>query len=155
GVNVSGLPTPLPGPGLKQSIQASLPDPPSHEALLYLWLRGDQEGRETVVKAPALPTPPAPAQTATTVTSSAERSFAGQAITLLAKVNPPEAGGSVKFMHGPTCIGTAALNAGQATLTTWSLAPGSKTITAVYTGDGNHAGSTSPALIQTVEKRAT
>ncbi|HYZ86317.1 MAG TPA: Ig-like domain-containing protein [Bryobacteraceae bacterium] len=74
---------------------------------------------------------------------------------MLARVNPPAATGSVKFMDGPTCIGTEPLNAGQATLTTSNLAPGSKTITAVYTGDGNHAGSTSPALIHTVEKRAT
>jgi hypothetical protein len=155
GVNVSSLPTPLPGPGLKQSIQVSLPDPPAHDSLLYIWLRGDQEGRETVIKAPALPAPPEMAPTATSITSSAERSFAGQAITLLAKVNPPAATGSVKFMDGPTCIGTVTLNAGQATLTTSDLAPGSKTITAVYTGDGNHAGSNSPALIQTVEKRAT
>jgi hypothetical protein len=155
GLNVSGLPAPLPGPGLKQSIQLNLPDAPAHEALLYVWLRGDQEGRETAIKAPVLPAPPAIAQTATTLTSSAERSFAGQAITLLAKVNPPAATGTVRFMDGPTCLGTAALNAGQATLTTSNLAPASKAITAVYSGDGNHAGSASPALMQTVEKRAT
>src|SRR5215471_17540898 len=152
GVNVSGLPTPLPGPGLKQSVQASLPEPLARESLLYVWLRGDQEGRETTIKAPA---PPAITPTATTLTSSAERAFAGQAITLLAKVNPSAATGTVKFMDGPTCIGTATLNTGQATLTASNLPPGSKAIAAVYSGDTNHAGSTSPALTQTVEKRAT
>jgi hypothetical protein len=155
GVNVSGLPTPLPGPGLKQSIQVSFPESPAHDSSLYIWLRRDQEARESVIKAPPLPAPPATAPTATSITSSAERSVAGQAIALLAKVNPSAATGSVKFMDGPASIGTATLNAGQASLTTSNLAPGSKTITAVYTGDGNHGGSTSPALTQTVEKRAT
>jgi hypothetical protein len=154
GVNVSGLPTPLPGPGLKQSIQVSFPEWPAHDSSLYIWLRRDQEARESVIKAPPLPAP-AIAPTATSITSSAERSVAGQAIALLAKVNPSAATGSVKFMDGPASIGTATLNAGQASLTTSNLAPGSKTIRAVYTGDGNHGGSTSPALTQTVEKRAT
>src|SRR5262249_888348 len=148
GLNVSGLPEPLPGPGLKQSIQMRFPDPPAHDALLYVWLRGDQEGRETASKAPTLPVPPAAAHSATTLTSSAERAFAGQPITLLAKVNPPSATGTINFMDGPASLGTATLSAGQATITPSNLAPGAKAITAVYSGDGNRAGSTSPTLVQ-------
>jgi hypothetical protein len=45
------------------------------------------------------------------------------------------------------------LSAGQATFTTSSLAAGSQAIKAVYSGDANHAGSASPALIHTVEKQ--
>ena len=57
-VDVPGLPAPLPGPGLKQSIGISLPDPSNPEGMLYAWLRGDKQGRATTIKAPALPPPP-------------------------------------------------------------------------------------------------
>jgi hypothetical protein len=154
GLPVPELPSPLPGPGLKQSIQLGLPDGPAREPLLYVWLRGDQEGRETGIKPPGRPAP-AMAQTATAVTSSPVHSFAGQAVTLLAKVKPPADGGTINFMDGPICLGTVTLRGGRATLTTSSLTPGSQEITAVYSGDATHAGSTSPVLVQTVEKRVT
>jgi hypothetical protein len=154
GVPVPALPTPLPGPGLKQSIQVGLPDPPAREPLLYVWLRGDPEGRETAIKPPSR-LAPAMAQTATTVSSSAGHSLAGQAVTLLAKVKPPPDGGTVSFMDGPVCLGMAPLHAGQATLSTSSLTAGTQEITAVYSGDASHAGSTSPVLVQTVDKRVT
>ncbi len=54
-VVVSGLPAPLSGPGLKQSIEVSLPDPPATESNLYVWLRGDQQARATTIKAPPAP----------------------------------------------------------------------------------------------------
>jgi hypothetical protein len=59
-IPVSDLPEPLPGPGMKQSIGINLPDPPSSESKLYVWLRGDQQGRLASVLPPALPsvTPP-------------------------------------------------------------------------------------------------
>lgn len=59
-VDVSSLPIPLPGPGLKQSMELNLPDPPRADATLWVWLRGDQQGRAAVIKAPALPAPPPP-----------------------------------------------------------------------------------------------
>jgi hypothetical protein len=62
GLDVAGLPAPLAGPGLKQSIEvdlpdlpASLPDLPTPETSLYVWLRGDKKGRATSIKAPAAP----------------------------------------------------------------------------------------------------
>jgi hypothetical protein len=58
GVNLAGLPAPIPEQGQRQSLQASLPDPPNAQALLYVWLRGDKQGRQTAIKAPPLPTPP-------------------------------------------------------------------------------------------------
>lgn len=60
-VTVSALPAPLPGPGLKQSIDVSLPDPPAPGGDLYVWLRGDKQARPTTIKAPPLSAPPLPA----------------------------------------------------------------------------------------------
>ena len=54
GVAPSGLPVPVPGEGQKQVLQVVLP-PPTPGASLYLWLRGDKDGRETTIK-PSAPT---------------------------------------------------------------------------------------------------
>jgi len=54
-VEVSNLPAPLAGPGLRQSFEIDLPDPPNPEAVLLVWLRRDTRGRESTVKSPALP----------------------------------------------------------------------------------------------------
>lgn len=59
-VEVSGLPAPLPGPGLQQSITVNLLDPPTSDAPLYLWLRGDNKGRVASIMWPALPLPAPP-----------------------------------------------------------------------------------------------
>ena len=74
GLDVSGLPTPLPGPGLKQSILVNLPDPPAHETCLYVWLRGDKQGRLTTIKAPVLPVaaPTTPAPSTASQTANGE-----------------------------------------------------------------------------------
>jgi YVTN family beta-propeller protein len=59
--------------------------------------------------------------------------------------------GTVTFNDGSTTLGTGTLNAsGIATYTTSSLAAGQHSITAVYAGDTNNVGSTSPVLTQTV-----
>jgi len=51
--------------------------------------------------------------------------------------------------------GTGTLSAGKATFTTATLKAGTHSITAVYGGDTNFAGSTSPALSQAVNKAAS
>ena len=57
------------------------------------------------------------------------------------------------FMDGSTTLGTGTLNGfGVATYTTSSLAVGQHSITAVYGGDANNAGSTSAVLTQTVNR---
>jgi hypothetical protein len=63
----------------------------------------------------------------------------------------------VTFKDGTATLGTAAVVVGgSATLNipnainTTPLAAGTHSITAVYGGDGNFAGSTSPAITQTV-----
>lgn len=152
GVAVTEPPTPLPGPGLKQSIQFMLPDPPTSGTLLRVWLRGDKQGRETTVKAPEMPQP---VPTAITVTSSLDATYPGQTVTFVAKVTPTEATGTVTFMADHHSIGSAMLSAGQATLTTSSLSAGSMPITAEYGGDTKFGRSTSPALMQKVNKGTT
>ena len=59
-VNVSGLPAPLRGPGLKQSLDVDLPAPTDPASTLYVWLRGDEQARATTIQAPALPATPSP-----------------------------------------------------------------------------------------------
>jgi hypothetical protein len=154
GLAISGLPAPLPGPGMTQSIHVNLPDPPAPESPLYIWLRGDTEGRQTIIKAPALE-PAKPQPTMTTITSSANPSFVGQPVTFDAKVDDTAVTGKLAFMDGLTVLGETPLNGGSATYTAASLAAGSHTITAVYSGDANHAGSTSSAITQTVTKQST
>jgi hypothetical protein len=59
GVDELALPTPIPGQGQRQSLEIRLPDPPKGQCFLYVWLRGDTQGRLTTVKAPPLPATPA------------------------------------------------------------------------------------------------
>src|SRR3989454_480188 len=94
--------------------------------------------------------------TTTSLTSSASTIKSASFITFTATVSPvPAVGtptGSVSFFDGTTLLATAPLNAaGQASLVTRRLQTvGSHSITAVYNGDANFTGSTSPAVIVTV-----
>jgi hypothetical protein len=63
-VDVTVLPMPLPGPGLRQSMAVSLPDPPKADATLWIWLRGDRQGRAASIQAPVLPVAAAPLEPA-------------------------------------------------------------------------------------------
>jgi hypothetical protein len=58
--------------------------------------------------------------------------------------------GPVTFTAGKTVLGTAELSGGKAKLTTSTLAVGSTTVTATYSGDSNVAGS-SASVTQTVQ----
>lgn len=94
---------------------------------------------------------------------------AGSAVTLSAALSANSAGaaptGTVTFMSGSTPIGSAQISgkaatastlaAGTASLTTTSLPSGSNTLTAIYGGDGNYAGSTSSSNILYVSKAAS
>jgi hypothetical protein len=62
--------------------------------------------------------------------------------------------GTVTFLDGNTVLGTAPVNAGQATLTV-SLGVGNHALTASFAGTGNFANSTSAALAETVSRAAT
>ena len=96
----------------------------------------------------------------TAISSSHPSSPVGQPLTLVATVAPagtlpaalsPAFGGSVEFRDGTASLGRVPVDAsGRASITTASLASGGHSITAVFSGDGVHLGSTSPALAQVV-----
>ena len=93
--------------------------------------------------------------TTTTLTSSLNPSVVGQSVTLTATLSDPTGTGTVTFFNGSTSLGTGTLSSGVATLVLTSLAPGANSLTAVYGGDLTFAGSTSTALIQTVNEPGT
>ena len=76
-------------------------------------------------------------QSTTSIVTSPNPSVSGQSVTLSATVNGGSVGtptGSVQFKDNGSTIGTVLLNGGTASLTTSSLAVGSHTIEAVYSG---------------------
>src|SRR5205814_5104345 len=93
--------------------------------------------------------------------SSVNPSIAGQTITLTATVTAtaPATGtptATVTFFDGATNLSSAALDAsGQATLSIASLAVGSHSLTASYSGDANFNPSSSATLTQTVNQAST
>jgi hypothetical protein len=92
--------------------------------------------------------------TNTTLTSSLNPSVVGQAVTFKATVSSsagaPPNGELITFKNGSAVLGTAALSAGNASLTISSLPAGIFTITASYPGDSTFGASTSPGLRQVV-----
>jgi uncharacterized delta-60 repeat protein len=108
-----------------------------------------------------------------TLGSSANPATAGQSLTLTVSVNgnAGAASGTVAFLDGtvtlagvpvasPGAVSTtrsasATLNAaGQASITLSTLAVGSHTLTAAYSGDGVYAGSTSNSIVETITAAA-
>jgi len=98
------------------------------------------------------------ATTTTTVSTSLNPSTYGQLVTFSATVQASSGTGptgSVTFLNGTTTLGTVSLSNGTAQLAVSSLAAGSRSINAQYSGDSNFAGSTSTALVETVNPVAT
>ncbi len=95
------------------------------------------------------------APTGIALTSSANPSNAGQALTLTAAISPATATGTVQFLDGATALGTATISGGSATLSVSTLSAGAHSITAVYSGDANNPGGTSAVLAQTINKMAS
>ena len=100
---------------------------------------------------------------AVTLTSGTNPSTFGQSVTFTATltgaVNP---GGSVTFsVDGGAAVAadagstTFTASGGTATYTTSALAPGSHAVTAIYSGDANNYGETSPGFPQTVNRVGT
>ena len=93
--------------------------------------------------------------TTTELTASASTVNTGTSVTFTADVTPSSGTGTptgtVSFMNGGTVLGTGTLGSGQAAYSTSSLAAGSYSVTAVYGGDTNFAGSTSAAVALTVQ----
>ena len=83
--------------------------------------------------------------TTTIVTTNANPSASGQSVTFIATVSPSAATGSVTFLDGTTTLGSGTLSGGLATFAISTLATGSHSITASYSGDTNYNSSTSGA----------
>jgi hypothetical protein len=92
------------------------------------------------------------AATTTAVASLTNPSNFGEVVTFKASVTTSAGtpSGSVTFLDGSAVLGTQPLTAGQASLSTGSLAVGPHAITAEYLGDADHLGSTSAVVTQTV-----
>ncbi len=95
------------------------------------------------------------AASTTTLSASPAPSTSGQSVTLTAAVTPTGATGTVQFFSGSTSLGSATITSGQAQLATTALPVGTDSLTAVYSGDSNTAGSTSAAVAQTVSLVST
>lgn len=98
------------------------------------------------------------AATTTSLTTSMNPSIVGQAITFTSTVSSSSAGvaGTVTFQDGSAALGSVPLSAnGTATFATAGLAFGPHAISAVYSGDTNHAGSSSPAIGEQIVQAAT
>ena len=98
-----------------------------------------------------------PAVTSSSVTSSLNPSTFGQSVTFTATVTSSGGTptGTVTFKDGSTTLGTGNLSGGKATFNTTTLGAGSHSITAVYGGSQDFAGSTSAVLSQTVNQAAS
>ena len=94
------------------------------------------------------------AASTTTAASAPNPSVYGQTITITATVSSSVTTptGTVTFMDGATVLGSATLSGGVASFTTSALVANSHSITALYSGDTNYNGSTSPVSFQTVTK---
>src|SRR2546425_55184 len=101
-----------------------------------------------------------PGQTTTTLTSTPNPSLAGQTVTLSTTVTAVAAAvgvptGTVTFRDGATALATVTLANGSASLNVSTLTVGSHSLTAVYNGSPNFAGSTSPTVTQVVNSPTT
>ena len=94
----------------------------------------------------------------TVLTSSLNPSIYGQSITFTAHVTSNAGGtptGTVSFVNGTKAFGKATLSGGIATLTTTTLAAGTESIVAKYSGDTSNVKSDSEPLTQTVSQATT
>ncbi len=134
---------------------------------------GDQD-HPAVVSPEVQVTILAPAATTTLAVSNPAPAF-GAAVTLTATVTGSAPSGTVTFKDGATTLGTATLSgpaaarsggpgtrsaapagtSNTAALTVSALSGGAHSITAVYAGDANNGGSTSPAVTVTVARATT
>ena len=80
-----------------------------------------------------------------TVASSQNPSTPAASVTFTATLSAG-ATGTVTFMDGTTVLGPGTVSGSTASFSTSALSVGTHSITAVYSGDGNYNGVTSPAL---------
>jgi hypothetical protein len=87
------------------------------------------------------------------LTSSANPALVQGAVTLTATLSSSTGAptGTVSFLDGTAVLGSGTLTNGTVIFTTSSLAVGSHSITAVYSGDGNFTSFTSTPLIESIQ----
>jgi hypothetical protein len=98
------------------------------------------------------------ASTTATITPSVNPSMFNQPVTFTATITPAHGGtptGTVTFERGGTVFGTATLAGGKATITTSGLAVNTHNMTAVYSGDSNYTGATSPGVSEVTNAAST
>jgi parallel beta-helix repeat protein len=109
--------------------------------------------------AQAIPAPRTLAGSVTTLASSSSPAVLNQPVTLTATVSAMSGtdvpSGSITFRDGATVLGVGTLVNGVATLIVNGLGVGSHTLTAVYGGDSEFAGSNSAAVSQVITKIST
>jgi sugar lactone lactonase YvrE/plastocyanin len=97
--------------------------------------------------------------TVTAIASSNSTVNVGTSVTFTATVSNasgPAPTGAVQFTEGATVLGSGAVDSnGHASLTLATLAPGTHTIVATYSGDTDNSGSASIGLVETVQQIAT
>ena len=92
--------------------------------------------------------------TTTTLSSSANPCYLNQVVSFTAIVTSQNHGavtGQITFKQGASTLGAVTLTNGQASYSTSYAITGGRSITAVYSGDGNDLTSTSPVLAQAVK----
>jgi hypothetical protein len=92
--------------------------------------------------------------TTTILTSSSNPSTVGDSIRLTATVTPSTATGTITFKDGNTTLGTATLGHASGSLTTSALVASTHALTAIYSGNLSHSGSTSNIVTQVVSAAA-
>jgi hypothetical protein len=98
------------------------------------------------------------ASTSLTLASNISPSAYNQAVTFTATLTPQFGGsatGTVTIKDGANTLGTAAVSSNLATITVSSLALGTHSIIAAYSGDSNFTGTSSGTVSQVVTKAST
>ncbi|CAN5383712.1 hypothetical protein BH10BAC3_BH10BAC3_09740 [soil metagenome] len=97
------------------------------------------------------------AGSAISVASNLNPACIGSNVTLTATISSvlSNVTGTVTFLDGATSLGTVTIASNQAALSLTTLPVGSRSITAVYSGDANYATSTSSVLTQVISGNPT
>jgi hypothetical protein len=96
------------------------------------------------------------ASSSTKLSSSLTSATSGATVTFTATVTPSGPNGdTVTFYDGTTSLGSGTTSNGVASYVTTALTVATHSITAKYTGDSNHAASTSTAVSQVILKPAS
>ena len=115
--------------------------------VIACWIGGLLLGQLAATAAP-------PATATVTLQASPDSSIIGRPVIISATVTPAAATGRVTFYDGVTVLGVGTLAGGQATLTTYLLPAGTRSLRAYYSGDAGYAAAESAPLPQVVNAAA-